>query len=398
MIRRRDLGAGALLAPMVLTSGAAAQPAAAPESLDALLRPSLGRYGLPAFAAAVVSRGEIVAAGAVGTRRAGAEVPVTLNDRFHIGSDTKAMTALLAGTFVEQGALRWDSTVAAVFPDLSPTMHPDLRLVTLRQLLSHTSGIPPDNQTFIDLMLQVMGQDSLNLDEMRLWLLREWRGQKLVSTPGGGFAYSNLNYVIAGAMTERVSGRTWEELLVDRVFVPLGLTTAGFGPQASLGRVDAPLGHLIRPDGTLKPMLGGPDGDNPAVIGPAGTVHLSILDFAAWAGWNAGEGRRGPALVRPETVRLLHTKVIEMPTRPGAAPGTPSIGGYGLGWGVVSMPWAQGPLITHTGSNQMNLAMIWLDPARDFAMVMATNVGGPKADQALKAAAEALYRQYAGAA
>jgi CubicO group peptidase (beta-lactamase class C family) len=194
-------------------------------------------------------------------------------------------------------------------------------------------------------------------------------------------------------MLERAAKKTWEELIVERVFTPLDLQTAGFGPQATLGRVDAPLGHLVRKDGTLKPMLAGPDGDNPAIIGPAGTVHLSILDFAAWAGWNAGEGRRGPAWVRPETLRKLHSQVIEISV-PDAALGTPAKGGYCLGWGGLAMPYAREPFITHTGSNTMNLAMIMLQPTRDFGMVLATNVGGKNADMGLRAAAEDMYARF----
>src|SRR5262245_21848057 len=98
--------------------------ASARESLDSLLSPYLGKFGLPALAGAVMKEGRVVAAGAVGTRRAGAEIPVTVNDRFHLGSDTKAMTALLAATFVEAGKLRWDSTMADVFPELAATMDP----------------------------------------------------------------------------------------------------------------------------------------------------------------------------------------------------------------------------------------------------------------------------------
>lgn len=207
------------------------------------------------------------------------------------------------------------------------------------------------------------------------------------------FAYSNMGYVIAGAMLERAAKTTWEDLLVERVFTPLALKTAGFGPQATLGRVDAPLGHTLRPDGTLKPMLAGPFGDNPLVIGPAGTVHLSIPDFAAWAAWNAGEGRRGPALVRPDTLRKLHTPVISIPAS-DAAPGTPARGGYGLGWGVLTMPFAPEPFLAHAGSNTMNLAMVMLQPARGFGMVLATNVGGKGADAALRAVAADLYGRF----
>lgn len=369
-----------------------AAPTDQPLSLDATLQPYLATYGLPALAAAVVQDGKIIAAGAVGTRRAGAQIPVTLNDRFHIGSDTKAMTSLVAATFVEEGKLRWNSTVAEVFPELAPKMNADLRQVTLEQLLSHTSGVPSDNEDIDKLFDQSLPQPG-NLDELRYWVLTRWSPHPLASKPGTKFAYSNMGYVIVGAMLERVSGRTWEELIQVRVFDPLGLQTAGFGPQASLGKVDAPLGHEIH-DGALKPMLAGPNGDNPLILGPAGTVHLSVLDFATWAGWNAGEGKRGPALVRPETLRKLHTPVVDMPLKPDAAPGTPARGRYALGWGELSLDWSPQPFVFHGGSNQKNLAYILLQPHRDFGLVLMTNVGGEKADEALKTLSRELYERF----
>ena len=366
-------------------------------SLDAILQDYLTRYGLPALAAAVVAKGEIVASGAVGTRRAGTDTPVTLSDRFHIGSDAKAMTALLAAMLVEEGKLRWDSTVGEVFPELRPTMDTGLREVTLEQLLSHTSGIPSDNDAIRKLIVQSFAQEDRNLDELRYWLLTQWSAQPLESKPGERFAYSNLGYTFAGAMIERAGGETWEELVAERVFDPLGLKSAGFGPQSSLGRVDAPLGHAMQPDGTLKPMLAGPNGDVPAIIGPAGDVHLWVLDFARWAGWNAAEGRRGPALIQPETMRKLHTKVIEMPPKPDAPPGTPSVGGYGLGWGTATLPYSPEPFLVHGGSNTLNFAVILVQPKIDFALVLMTNVGGPNADNALKTLGQELYRRYAPA-
>ncbi len=224
--------------------------------------------------------------------------------------------------------------------------------------------------------------------------MREWSAQPLRSAPATQFAYSNMGYTMAGAMLERAGGMTWEELVVARVFDPLGLSSAGFGPQASLGRLDAPVGHMVRADGTLKPMLAGPNGDSPAIIGPAGTVHLSILDFARWAAWHAGEGRRGPPLVRPETLQKLHTKVIETGPRPNAAPGTPASGAYALGRGIATLSYSAEPFLTHSGSNMMNLATIIVQPSRDYAVVLATNVGGVKADQAIQAVAEQLYKQF----
>jgi CubicO group peptidase (beta-lactamase class C family) len=361
------------------------------ESLDTTLKPYLAQYNLPALAAAVVREGQVIAAGAVGTRRAGANIPVTLNDRFHIGSDTKAMTALLAAMMVEKGKLRWNSTVGEVFPEMATEMNADLRGVTLEQLLSHTSGLPGENERTFGLYGKSFMQEG-NLDEIRYWLVREVSKDPLQFKPGTQFGYSNLGYITVGAMIERVTGKTWEELIRERIFTPLALTTAGLGMQASIGKVDAPLPHRIV-DGKLKALLAGPSADIPMVIGPAGSAHMSVLDFARWAGWNAGEGKRGPALVSPGTLKKLHTPVIEARIA-NAPPGTPSKGKYALGWGLTNVDWAVEPLVQHAGSNTMNLAHIWLDPKRDVAFVTMTNVGGDKADAALKALAKELYTRY----
>ena len=382
----------ALLSLPLLATGTPAFPAPLP--LEAMLEPVRTRHGLPALAAAVVIEGKLVAVGAVGTRRAGAQIPVRRNDRFHLGSDTKAMTSLLAGMAVEAGRLRWTSTLAEVFPELADQMAPGWGGVSLVQFLSHTSGVPSDNQAFLSLLERSSGEDG-NLNDLRYWLVGQFVKQPLASQPGTRFAYANMNYVIVGAMLERVSGKTWEELITEQLFLPLKLGTAGLGPQATLGKIDAPLGHQMV-GGQLKAMLAGPNADNPSIIGPAGTAHMSVLDFARWAGWNAGEGKRGPALVRPETLKKLHTPVVAIPIGPNGGPGTPTRGSYGLGWGVVTVSWAPGPLIQHTGSNGMNLAHIWLEPKRDVAMVVVTNLGGDQADAALLAVAEQLYGRFAG--
>jgi hypothetical protein len=98
--------------------------------------------------------------------------------------------------------------------------------------------------------------------------------------------------------------------------------------------------------------------------------------------------------VRPETLRKLHTPVIDMPPRPDAKPGTPSRGGYGLGWGNMMMPFTPEPFVFHGGSNELNLAYIMLQPKNDLAMVMTTNIGGAAADKALVALAEDLYQRF----
>ncbi len=381
---------------LVLAGGVAP----AQESLNPLLQPYLAAYEIPALAAAVVQDGQVIAVGAVGTRRWGTQIPVTLNDRFHLGSDTKAMTATMAAILVERGKLRWDSTIGEVFPELGDEADPVFKVLTVERMLSHTSGLPSDNlskdaKSYLDFLTNMDGCPPGNLDDIRAWLVGKWAALPMPGRPGVRFEYSNLNYTIVGAMIERLAGRSWDELIVEWIFEPLELRTAGLGPQCSLGRVDAPLPHAFV-DGKIKPMLAGPMADNSPVIGPAGIAHMSVLDFARWASWNAGQGKRGPAIVRPETLKKLHTMVAEMPPAKDAPIGTPPSGRYAFGWGEMKLDSYPNPVIFHGGSNGMNIARILFDPAADFAVVILTNIATPKCDGALKVLTRELIDKYAG--
>ena len=95
-----------------------------------------------------------------------------------------------------------------------------------------------------------------------------------------------MGYMLAGAMLERVTGRTWEELIVERVFEPLGLKSAGLGPQSTLGRVDAPLGHEARDGQSPKALLAGPGGDNPEVMADNPSANSS-LSFGMYSNWTS---------------------------------------------------------------------------------------------------------------
>lgn len=362
--------------------------------LDSYLTSVRNENGLPALAVAVVKDGTIVAAAVVGTRVLGKDLPVTIDDRFHIGSNTKSMTATLAGMMVEEGKLRWDSRVGEVLGDDVKGISASLTNATLEQLLSHSSGIPSDNDAIIALYFSTDAFE-YNLTDLRLHLLDQWKGNEISVPDGSPFQYSNLGYVIAGIMIEKVAGMPWEQLMRERLFTPLEMSTAGLGTQATYGLIDAPVGHRIEPDGTATPMLWGAAADIPQVMAPAGNAHMSIIDYAKWAGWNAGNGARGPALVSPQTLHHIQSVKVHTPVRDNPPPGTPSTGGYGLGWGIVTFDWADGPLLTHNGSNSMNLAKIVIDPVQDLAIVVTTNFPGAKANAATGEVMQHLYKAYA---
>jgi CubicO group peptidase (beta-lactamase class C family) len=383
---------GVMVAGVVVAMSAGGASAQA-TSMDNYLDRVRAEYGLPALAAAVVKDGVVVAAAATGTRVDGQILPVTINDRFHIGSNTKSMTATLAGMLVEEGRLAWDSRVGDVLGEDVPEMSQSLANATLEQLLSHSSGIPSDTEEMMDLYFSDAVFDD-NPVQQRINVLASWQHNEVVIPAPSPFQYSNFGYLIAGMMIEKVSGTPWETLMYERIFWPLGMDSAGLGPQSTYGLIDAAVGHRIEADGSVTAMLWGPAADIPPVMGPAGNAHMSILDYARWAGWNAGQAGRGPQLVTPATLERIQAVHVQTPVRENPPPGTPSTGGYGLGWSSVAFDWVGKPLLTHNGSNSMNLARIIVDTETDIAIVVTTNFPGAEANAAAGEVMEHLYMQY----
>jgi CubicO group peptidase (beta-lactamase class C family) len=116
--------------------------AAPPKDASQMLGPILLKRNVPGMAAAVVQSGETVAIGVAGVRARGKTDKIAVTDQFHIGSDTKAMTAMLCGILVDEGKLKWGQTLGETFPELKKSMHPQYQAVTLEQLLTHRGGAP----------------------------------------------------------------------------------------------------------------------------------------------------------------------------------------------------------------------------------------------------------------
>jgi CubicO group peptidase (beta-lactamase class C family) len=343
---------------------------------DARIVEALGPIRLecrvPALAGAIVTSKGLEAAGAVGVRKAGTDVAVTIDDQWHLGSDTKAMTAALIGALVEKGTLTWETTIGQALPDLAPEFATETRDLTLLHLLSHRAGLPANISWFPFI------RSDKPLRDQRLEVVNGLAGIKLVSRPGSAYLYSNLGFVVAGAMVEAATSSSWEDSIRKHVFEPLGMPGAGFGGMGTPGELDQPWGHT--PNG--KPVAGnGPAMDNPAVMGPAGTVHASLADWAKFVADQLRGARGEKALLRPGTYAKLHT---------------PPFGGeYALGWLVVEREWGGGTVLTHAGSNTMNYAVVWIAPKRGFAVLAVTNQGGGAAQKACDEAAGALIKIHA---
>jgi len=354
----------------ILVCRCGAEPTLPPRDLGPLLRPILDRHNLPGMVAAIIQGDQIVAIGAAGVRRRGGGEKVAVADRFHLGSCTKSMTATLCGMLVEEQKLSWETTIADVFPELVSKMHPAYRTVTLRQLLTHRSGAPADLQA--GGLWDRLWHHRDDPVKARQMLLEGVVTRPPEARPGTKFIYSNAGYAIAGHMAERLAGRPWEQLMRERLFKPLGLQSAGFGAPGSDRSVDQPRGHTEAGN----PVDPGPNADNPPAIGPAGTVHCSISDWAKYIALHLQAAEGHPRLLKAQTFKVLHT--------------APEGQDYAMGWSTTSRPWAGGKVLTHAGSNNMWYCVVWIAPRKDFAVLGCCNQGGGAAAKACDEASWAL--------
>lgn len=343
-------------------------------NLDAVLRPIVAKYKVPGMVGAVIEGDRVVALGAAGLRKRGGKERITADDQIHIGSDTKAMTATLIATLVEEGKLSWGTTLAELFPERAKKMHPDWRSVTVEQLVTNRAGAPGHIEK--DPIWIKLATDNGPLPEGRLRMLDAVIAKKPEAPPGTKFIYSNAGFTIAGAIAERVTGESWEDLMSERLFKPLQMASAGFGAPGTPGKEDQPWGH--GPGG--KPVSPGRRADNPAVIGPAGTVHCSVGDWAKFVENHLSGETGGSKLLKAETIKKLHTPPA------GAEPR------YAMGWGVEEsdVGGKKGRVLRHAGSNTMWLAIAWIAPDDHYAILIGCNQGDDAAHKACDAALKAF--------
>ena len=349
-------GRGSLLRPAGATKNRAWRMAVT--AADPLVRAdrSIGQYlaepveagRSPGLFAAIFGEGGVRAIAVAGNRKQDAAPMLTVADLVHIGSCTKAMTSTMLATLVADGTFRngWETSFADVFPGLLDDVHDDYHAVTLRQLVTMTGGVRENAMDWL-------AHRDLPILERRMALLKD----NLAHAPAGAageFLYSNLGYMVAAVMAEKRTGRSWEVLMRERLFTPLGMFSAGYGSPGELGAIDQPWGHRRDGAGRWQAI----QHDNAAALGPAGRVHLTLEDWAAFAGlWLTRDG---------SLIGLSRDALQDLAT-------PPSGGYYAAGWAVGERDWASGTGLWHYGSNTMWYALLAVAPNLGRAYVVAAN-------------------------
>lgn len=326
-----------------VTTGDAATDAAKQLTITELLEEIRSELKTPALALAVWRDGKLLDNVAIGLRKVDdAASKVTTKDYWHLGSNTKAMTATLIAIFVDRGKLKWDDTIGKFWKKVDP----GYAKVTLDQLLRHEGGAPAAPPEELWKQLWDAGDKPDARDKFVQGILAKPPAQA-----PGNFEYSNQGYMIAGVMLEKATGKKWEQLMRDELFAKLDMKSCGFGAPGRKDIVDQPWGH----DGGGTPIAPGPAADNPPGVGPAGTVHCSLEDYGKFLNmFSTGQ----PALVPPEAMQHLLT---------------PRSGNYAGGWMKL------GAMLLHSGSNTMWYATagvtLTTKPEHRLVLVLATNSG-----------------------
>jgi len=296
---------------------------------------------------------------ATGVLHLGTGVPVTPDALFQVGSITKVWTTTLVMRLVDEGLLDLDAPVVERLPAFAVADGDAAAGITLRHLLTHTSGF--DGDTFTD---TGRGDDCLRAFVAVLTDSRQ------LFAPGTAWSYNNAAFVVAGRLVETVTGGTWDAALRERVIEPLRLGRTVTLPEEVLLH-GAALGHIDDADGRPVPA---PVWALPRSCGPAGTVTSTVgdqLTFAA-AHLRGGVLDGGRLLSADSAAAMTSQQVARVDTA-----GQEDASSWGLGWALGT--WGGARVVGHNGNTIGQSAFLRLLPEHGLATVLLTN--GGRADQ-----------------
>lgn len=310
--------------------------------------------GTSALSAAVFDANRVIEMATDGTQHVGSNMTVSDDAKWHIGSCTKAMTAVVIARLVDRGEIEFETTIGEVFGDRD--IHEEYRSVTVAELLRHRGGTTGAIFRSHPEVWQAMWEGITSKERA----IRGTAAGAILSDPPsqapGRYVYSNAGIMVAAVMAETLLDKSWEELIRNELFVPLGMDSAGFGAAAESN----PWPHRWT-DGAYEavdPVSIG--SDNPPSLGPAGTVHVSLSDWVKFLQVFIDGGPDGYLSAESKSA------LLEASSNNAAA-----------GWFVFERSWAGGSALNHNGSNTMNYAVAWVAPEKKRGIVIATNGAAP---------------------
>ena len=320
-------------------------------ALDEHAQDLLQKWNLQGFSIGVIKNGEVLAAKGYGKKND--TDPVDADTMMPIGSATKSFTSLLLGILAEEGKVSWDTPVISYLPSLKLYDPYVTEHVTLRDLMCHRTGIAAyDAQS-----IYAVTENRMDMIPQLAYLQPQYDFR-------AGFKYSNQMVMLAGCVAEAVTGKSWEELVKERILEPLGmndtvLSVTQMGENRSLGYVATPQGNLAQPYLDLK------------AVGPAGAICSTVKDMMKYMKFQLSDGTwNGMKICEKATLDEVHKPQFLGSPYLFALPEITETT-YGLGW--FTDLYRGRRMWSHGGNTLGFSALMTLLPCEDLGIIVLSN-------------------------
>ncbi|MDB5232271.1 MAG: serine hydrolase [Chitinophagaceae bacterium] len=310
------------------------------------------------FAVAVIEKNNIVYIHGFGYRDIEKKLPVTANTLFPIGSCTKSFTAAMIGILENAKLVNLDQPVHNYFPTLSFYSDKMNSSITLRDMMSHRTGLPRHDASWV--LFPTSSKDSLlqriHYMEPAAELREKWQ-------------YNNFMYFAQGMLIEKQTGKSWDENIREKFFTPLGMQRTTTSLSQLQSDENAAAGYQLQNDSVIKRM----DYHEVGTMGPAGSINSNVMDMARWVStWMHGGIMGGTEIIPPSFVRqALSSQMIITPAFPEKDNPGIYFANYGLGWFLGSY---QGHYrVDHAGNIDGFSANIAFFPTDSIGIVVLSN-------------------------
>jgi CubicO group peptidase (beta-lactamase class C family) len=327
------------------------------KGFDQTVEKILKDWNVPGCGIGIVYKDKLVYARGYGYRDIEEKLPVTPNTLFHIASNTKLFTATAIGLLVEEGKLEWDRPIRNWVPQLEFYNNELNNNVTIRDMLSHRTGISRHDG---------------------IWIRSDFRRHDLFerikylepSLPfRQGYLYNNLMYVAAGQIIEILSGQTWEEYVQDRIFDPLGMSHSVFDVPEMIKQPDFMRAYTEKMDTNI--LLRSPLYEHMQGLGSAGSIVSSINDMSNWVIAQMYRGRfRGEQVIPAAVVKETMQPVVPASSVPDRYFENLNVI-YGMGRSTSSYKGHY--MVQHTGSVGGHFSIVTMMPTDSIGIIVFTN-------------------------
>ncbi|MGU3376442.1 serine hydrolase [Chryseobacterium sp. M5A1_1a] len=337
-------------------------------SIDSMLNQVLKDNHIAGFAVAVVKGDKVIYNKGFGYRDVANKKPVTPNTLFAIGSSSKAFTASLLGLLRKEGKLTFEDKAVSLLPQLQFYNNEMNNQIILRDLMAHRTGLSRYDSSW--LLFNTMNRDNI---------IARVKYMKPTSAVREKWFYNNFMYLAQGMIIERLSGKTWEQNIKEKFFIPLGMTRSNTDIKAFENDSDAALPYTVSKDNEIKKL----DYYNISGMGPAGSINSSVNDMSNWLKVWINDGNFNGKEILP--VNYINEALSSQMVMEAALPDKHKdvfFANYGLGWMLGS--YRGHYLVEHGGNINGFSANVTFFPSDKLGIVVLTNQSVSKVPEIIK--------------